>query len=252
MNNLEDAVDVETISHWLFSCSQLLALHYEPETTPLGSIPESTSSIISNFSSLSKSRSRLLGLGANLGVGSVAQRSRELRNLEKNVVPWEEDAKVKQCPICETPFTLAIRKHHCRLCGRVVCASPSIGLPNFPPTSNEATKEETKLSTRKCSGLMVLCEPPIIINSIDGEKLLSDSNSDSKWGKIRDVRTGLTSSQKEEKELSERRRRRMINEDEKELDREVERRKEEEWEREREKEREVGIRICRDCREVTL
>ncbi len=34
---------------------------------------------------------------------------------------WENDEEVHDCPLCEVHFTVLIRKHHCRQCGRVVC-----------------------------------------------------------------------------------------------------------------------------------
>ncbi|KAI0596601.1 FYVE zinc finger-domain-containing protein [Biscogniauxia sp. FL1348] len=42
------------------------------------------------------------------------------------VVPrWQPDAEVTYCPICRTQFSIFVRKHHCRKCGRVVCNSCS-------------------------------------------------------------------------------------------------------------------------------
>ncbi|RPA78927.1 hypothetical protein BJ508DRAFT_151030 [Ascobolus immersus RN42] len=38
---------------------------------------------------------------------------------------WQPDHIVKKCPICEQHFSLFFRKHHCRICGRVVCANCS-------------------------------------------------------------------------------------------------------------------------------
>ncbi|KAK0670372.1 putative E3 ubiquitin-protein ligase ZNRF2 [Cercophora samala] len=38
---------------------------------------------------------------------------------------WQPDAEVTYCPICNTQFSIFVRKHHCRKCGRVVCASCS-------------------------------------------------------------------------------------------------------------------------------
>ncbi|KAK4195681.1 putative E3 ubiquitin-protein ligase ZNRF2 [Triangularia verruculosa] len=38
---------------------------------------------------------------------------------------WQPDAEVTYCPICQNQFSIFVRKHHCRKCGRVVCASCS-------------------------------------------------------------------------------------------------------------------------------
>ncbi|KAK0630017.1 FYVE zinc finger-domain-containing protein [Bombardia bombarda] len=38
---------------------------------------------------------------------------------------WQPDIEVTYCPICKTQFSIFIRKHHCRKCGRVVCNSCS-------------------------------------------------------------------------------------------------------------------------------
>jgi WD40 repeat protein len=38
---------------------------------------------------------------------------------------WIEDSLTNNCQSCNALFTLIIRKHHCRVCGRVVCATCS-------------------------------------------------------------------------------------------------------------------------------
>lgn len=43
------------------------------------------------------------------------------RDHEQTVVQWVEEDLVKLCPTCARGFNLARRKHHCRLCGCVMC-----------------------------------------------------------------------------------------------------------------------------------
>ncbi|RAL04294.1 phosphatidylinositol-3-phosphate-binding ubiquitin-protein ligase [Aspergillus ibericus CBS 121593] len=58
-----------------------------------------------------------------LGTGSW---SRADNNYVEYIRPhWQPDAEVTKCPICGSTFTFWYRKHHCRKCGRVVCASCS-------------------------------------------------------------------------------------------------------------------------------
>ncbi|KAL9057468.1 MAG: hypothetical protein Q9162_002305 [Coniocarpon cinnabarinum] len=48
------------------------------------------------------------------------------RLLEESVVDWQDDASITNCPFCHQEFTsYTFRRHHCRLCGRVVCADPA-------------------------------------------------------------------------------------------------------------------------------
>ncbi|KAK6338921.1 hypothetical protein TWF696_009722 [Orbilia brochopaga] len=65
--------------------------------------------------------------------------------LSPEVPPWQPDSEVNNCPICRAGFTFFYRKHHCRKCGRVVCAPCSphrIVIPKsfvvYPPNTLEA------------------------------------------------------------------------------------------------------------------
>ncbi|WFD44769.1 carboxypeptidase Y-deficient [Malassezia psittaci] len=79
------------------------------------------------------------------------QRRREyLRAAEQSVVKWQEDAQVSRCNLCNIPFSLAVRRHHCRLCGRIVCSTPQL-----PPLLSDA-HAPSSVSGEPCSSLLVV------------------------------------------------------------------------------------------------
>ncbi|KHJ95753.1 FYVE zinc finger [Oesophagostomum dentatum] len=43
------------------------------------------------------------------------------KEFEREVVPWSADSESLHCTKCAAKFGLARRRHHCRLCGRVMC-----------------------------------------------------------------------------------------------------------------------------------
>ncbi|XP_051509758.1 rabenosyn-5-like [Myxocyprinus asiaticus] len=45
----------------------------------------------------------------------------QIRSLEKSVVPWVNDKDVPFCPDCGGKFNIRNRRHHCRLCGSIMC-----------------------------------------------------------------------------------------------------------------------------------
>lgn len=47
------------------------------------------------------------------------------RSRDLSIPAWQADAEVSDCPICGHRFNFWYRKHHCRKCGMVVCASCS-------------------------------------------------------------------------------------------------------------------------------
>ncbi|TCD63295.1 carboxypeptidase Y-deficient [Steccherinum ochraceum] len=58
----------------------------------------------------------------------------DIRAMEQTITPWEDDAAVSQCPLCKASFhPLTNRKHHCRLCGRIICSLP-VKYPQRPQT----------------------------------------------------------------------------------------------------------------------
>ena len=83
----------------------------------------------------------------------------ERRSEEYVVPPWQPDAEVSDCPICLRAFTFFFRKHHCRKCGRVVCANCSphrITIPRqfivHPPNEYEADTQENAVDIIDLTG----------------------------------------------------------------------------------------------------
>ncbi|CAI7618042.1 unnamed protein product [Penicillium pancosmium] len=63
----------------------------------------------------------------SLPISGQTQRNTTLDDIFQDVsLPrWQPDSEVSGCPICGTIFSFWHRKHHCRKCGRVVCAACS-------------------------------------------------------------------------------------------------------------------------------
>ena len=50
------------------------------------------------------------------------------RSHEQSIVPWSDEKYFDLCPICAESFRMTRRKHHCRLCGGVMCADCSFSV----------------------------------------------------------------------------------------------------------------------------
>ena len=94
------------------------------------------------------------------------QKSKQ-RLIEESIVSWEDDTQVSHCPFCRQEFsTYTFGRHHCRVCGRVVCAdlatdcSTEVGLDvksprsqssqNGVPSSNDLLDGMTHVQVRMC------------------------------------------------------------------------------------------------------
>ncbi|KAI9756543.1 MAG: hypothetical protein M4579_003802 [Chaenotheca gracillima] len=91
--------------------------------------------------------------------GGLSGQKSQRKMLEQSIVTWEDDASVLNCPFCRQEFTnYSFRRHHCRLCGRVVCGDPltdcskEIGL-NVAASADdksEKTLRNVNLDVRMC------------------------------------------------------------------------------------------------------
>ncbi|KAL7927751.1 hypothetical protein ACQKWADRAFT_12431 [Trichoderma austrokoningii] len=103
---------------------------FEQPSAPAADMSESTSSRMSARDQLSAmyavDTDRISNENA-LHHHSLARSSEHERERQSSVVlpRWQPDGEVTYCPICRTQFSIFVRKHHCRKCGRVVCNSCS-------------------------------------------------------------------------------------------------------------------------------
>lgn len=90
---------------------------------------------------------------------SLTGAKNQRKQTEQSIVDWEDDASVQRCPFCQQEFsTYTFRRHHCRLCGRVVCGDPltdcsqEVGLTVAALTDNATEKavRQVGVDVRMC------------------------------------------------------------------------------------------------------
>ncbi|RYO76150.1 hypothetical protein DL766_003877 [Monosporascus sp. MC13-8B] len=103
-----------------------------------------------------------VGGGGSLLSPVLSTQRNQRKAVEQLVVTWEEDSKVSRCPFCQQEFgSWTFRRHHCRICGRVVCGDPqtacssevglSVANPGAPPTMEKpAAGYSVSLDIRLC------------------------------------------------------------------------------------------------------
>jgi len=68
---------------------------------------------------------------------------------------WVDDEAVVKCTLCNQPFSVFNRKHHCRSCGLVMCADCT---PHKEPMKHLGYNEPVRICT-KCSTLPISTSP---------------------------------------------------------------------------------------------
>lgn len=72
--------------------------------------------------------------------------SAKIRAIEKSVVPWVNDQDVPFCPDCGNKFSIRNRRHHCRLCGSIMCKK-CMELISLPLANKLTNASKDALST---------------------------------------------------------------------------------------------------------
>ncbi|XP_006868734.1 PREDICTED: rabenosyn-5 [Chrysochloris asiatica] len=87
--------------------------------------------------------------------------SAKIRAIEKSVVPWVNDQDVPFCPDCGNKFSIRNRRHHCRLCGSIMCKK-CMELISLPLANKLTSASKDSLST--------LSSPSQSPNSVHGSR----------------------------------------------------------------------------------
>ena len=62
-------------------------------------------------------------------------------------MPWQSDSTTNSCYICLDEFSLINRRHHCRLCGRIICGSTGC-MENIPIKLENGMAKDLKSCTK--------------------------------------------------------------------------------------------------------
>ena len=60
---------------------------------------------------------------------------------DRKLYQWVPDSNVVQCTECSTDFSLLVRKHHCRNCGKIFCNSCSDYFIKIPTNIDTVPQE---------------------------------------------------------------------------------------------------------------
>ncbi|KAJ7074293.1 FYVE zinc finger-domain-containing protein [Mycena amicta] len=93
---------------------KLIALHFPEETRKRPGLAQQAN------------QNRRASSFFDLDIKSILSGGKDdIRSAEQRITPWQDDSTVTKCPLCVTNFhPLTNRKHHCRLCGQIICALP--------------------------------------------------------------------------------------------------------------------------------
>lgn len=75
--------------------------------------------------------------------------------LEQSVVQWQDDSSAIKCCICNAQFgKIRNRRHHCRLCGKLICNNCIEDIPLYMDINNENTLSGTTKACNQCNRIV--------------------------------------------------------------------------------------------------
>ncbi|KAI8991335.1 FYVE zinc finger-domain-containing protein [Mycotypha africana] len=146
MKKLSSALSTSSVLNKTYKSNGLLS----PSSTSINSLAMDKSDSTSSRDSLGSMLSPKSSFVSN--PNSILSMKLKYRDGEQSVIKWEDDASVRACPYCESIFTLINRKHHCRLCGKVVCGNIKCSkmIPLFTDMSSDTFDDTPVGDTRAC------------------------------------------------------------------------------------------------------
>ncbi|KAK3811842.1 MAG: hypothetical protein J3Q66DRAFT_348624 [Benniella sp.] len=130
---------------------KLAQIHQQYETgspstpTSSSSSPTLNASLTSSGSGSGSVRSK--GLFRSV----TSSKAQQLKASEQSIVNWQDDSNVPACSICLSTFNrYGNWKHHCRLCGRVICENCSKSTPLYLNMSTYPGGTNAVGHTRAC------------------------------------------------------------------------------------------------------
>ncbi|DAA75873.1 TPA_exp: Uncharacterized protein A8136_1244 [Trichophyton benhamiae CBS 112371] len=99
--------------------------HSRPGASETGTRPSGSPSFVRPDEETTETQSAASPPSSSMSRQLNSLRHRERSFTDYRLPRWQPDSEVTECPICGITFTFWFRKHHCRKCGRVVCAACS-------------------------------------------------------------------------------------------------------------------------------
>eukprot|EP01004_Peranema_trichophorum_P008811 NODE_755_length_2383_cov_18.867699_g646_i0.p1 GENE.NODE_755_length_2383_cov_18.867699_g646_i0~~NODE_755_length_2383_cov_18.867699_g646_i0.p1 ORF type:complete len:712 (+),score=136.02 NODE_755_length_2383_cov_18.867699_g646_i0:207-2138(+) len=134
--------------------SKFLGAHTPSLWTYLSTIPTNPSYLNQIAPIRPNSQVKYLTLWSNLYLRYGGTDSEEIKSNRNGLVMWVPDEWATVCQDCRLSFSLLRRKHHCRCCGRIFCAScakTELPLPQLGYTEKVRVCESCR--KRVCSGI---------------------------------------------------------------------------------------------------